>query len=118
MRVEDICVEDNYKLIITIVKKGLSKIVMKATKESGCEGATIFLGTGSNSKSYLRFLGLDFEPEKEIIFTYVRKDIADSVLDSISYAAKLYKPNTGISFILNIKYLAGICHLLGLKEEI
>lgn len=114
MNIEDICINERHKLIITIVKKGMSKKVIKATKEKGVEGATVFLGQGSvTKKSYLRFIGLDFEPEKDIIFTYVNESIAEAVLDNIRIVANLDKPDSGISFILDVKYLAGICHLLG-----
>lgn len=108
-----LCVPIRHKLIISIVKKGLAKKVIEAAKSVGVEGATTFLGRGSAHRDvYLDILGMNFEPEKDIVFTYVQEEICDLVLEAISQELKLDKPNTGVAFVINIKAIAGICHLM------
>jgi len=106
-------VDESYKLIVTIVKKGIASKVVSASKKAGAEGGTIFLGRGTASKDiYLDLLGINFEPEKEIILTFVKEDKVNEVLQVISDEAKLNKPGKGVGFVLNIKGLTGIFHLL------
>ncbi len=102
-----------YSLIITIVRKGLGSCVIDISKNSGAEGGTILLGKGIAEESiYQDILGMDFEPEREIILTLVQQEDADNVLDAILSGAKLDKPGNGIAFIIDVKNHLGITHLL------
>lgn len=113
MEESKVCMNINHKLIVTVIKKGMGTKIVGITKAAGAEGGTIFLGRGSTREDiYLDILGMNFEPEKEIVFTFVREEIADKVLEAINKDANLCKPGTGISFIINIKGIAGICHLM------
>ncbi len=101
------------KLIITIVKKGLASSVVSATKNAGVGGGTIFFGRGTKNKSlYIQVLGVNYDPEREIIFTVVESQKADSILELIMQTASLNKPGNGFAFIVDIKNLLGIAHLL------
>lgn len=107
-----------HKLIITIVKRGMSVKVIAASKSEGAEGGTIFLGFGSTREDiYNNILGVNFEPEKDIIFTFVKEEIAYKVLDKIKAAANLDMPGTGISFIVDIKNITGIYHLMNIGGQ-
>ena len=102
-----------YSLIITIVRKGLGTHVIDISKNSGVEGGTIILGKGIAEESvYQELLGMDFDPEKEIILTLVQQEDADKIIDAISNEAKLDKPGNGIAFIIDVKNHLGIAHLL------
>lgn len=102
-----------YSLIITIVRKGLGTHVIDISKNSGAEGGTIILGKGIAEESvYQELLGMDFNPEKEIILTLVQQEDADKVIDAISNKADLDKPGNGIAFIIDVKNHLGIAHLL------
>lgn len=57
-------------------------------------------------------LGIPIEPEKEIVLTAAPRSKFRKVLDAIIQAGELDKPGAGISFVLEIKEIAGICHLL------
>ena len=106
-------VGEGYKLIVAIVAKGMASRLLTAVKKAGAEGGTILLWRGTASKSiYLDLLGMNFEPEKEIILTGVKADKVDDVLQVIVNEGKINKPGKGISFVLNIKGIAGIVHLL------
>lgn len=105
------------KLIITIVNKGFASNVVSATKEAGAQGGTVFFGRGTKtSNSYLQAIGIDHDPEKEIIFTIVGSEIADAILELIVQKASLNKPGNGVAFMLDIKNLLGVAHLFNLPN--
>lgn len=101
------------KLIVVIVKKGFAVDLIKAAKKKGAEGSTIFYGKGTAEKNiYESILGIEYEPEKEIILLGVNKDVVDDVLEVIVKKAKLKKPGTGIAFVLDTSKCIGIARLL------
>lgn len=102
----------DYDLIVTIVNRGFSERVVKASKEAGAEGGTIFFGRGTGIHETKKLLGIAIEPEKEIVLTAIPRSITDRVLSAIIEAGKLDQPGTGITFVVELKKVAGICHLL------
>jgi nitrogen regulatory protein PII len=52
------------------------------------------------------------EPEKEIILTAVPPEITEKVLSAVIEAGKLNRPGTGIAFVIELKKVVGICHLM------
>jgi nitrogen regulatory protein P-II 1 len=105
-------IETSYDLIITIVSRGWSERVVKASKRAGAEGGTIIFGRGTGIHETQRLLGIPIEPEKEIILTAVPAAQSEVVLNAIIEACDLDKPGTGIAFVIELKKVAGICHLL------
>ena len=101
-----------YDLIVTIVNRGFSERVVKASKDAGAEGGTIFFGRGTGIHETRKLLGIAIEPEKEIVLTAVPKEISERVLEAIMEAAELNQPGTGIAFVIELKKIAGICHIL------
>jgi nitrogen regulatory protein PII len=106
-----------HKLLVTIVKKGVASKVVKATKEAGAEGGTILFGRGTGIHEKKKFLGIPVEPEKEVILTLIPKDKVDAILKAVEKAGKLDKPGNGIGFIVDVKRVAGIAHLLKLQNQ-
>ncbi len=106
----------SHKLLVTIVKKGIASKVVKASKEAGAEGGTILFGRGSGINEKKTFLGITIEPEKEVILTLVPKDKIDDILHAVEKAAKLDKPGNGIGFVIDVKRVTGIVHLLKLQK--
>ncbi|TYP56115.1 P-II family nitrogen regulator [Thermosediminibacter litoriperuensis] len=111
-------VDESFKLIVTIVNKGKASKVVAAGKRAGAEGGTILLGRGTAKRSFLDLLGINFEPEKEIILTLVKEDKVNDVLQVIIDEIKLNKPGNGIGFVINIKGLTGVIHLLRMQGGI
>lgn len=104
-------VKMQFDLIVTIVNKGSSKKIVKASKEAGAEGGTIIYGQGTGIRENKTLLGIPIEPEKEIILTIVPMEISEKVLSAMINAGKLNDPGEGIAFVLDLKKVAGICHL-------
>ena len=109
MSLNEFITDECFQLIITIVKKGVATRIVTATKKAGAKGGTILLGRGTAKKSvYLDFLGINFDPEKEIIFTFIQEEQTKSVLNAIVAEGKLNKPGNGIAFVINILEIAGL----------
>lgn len=105
-------IKSKQKLLITIVNKGMATKVVRVSKRIGCEGGTILPGKGTGRKDITSFLGIAFNPEKEVVFSLVGENEAEQVLNAISKMAKLGKPGNGVAFVVNVKSVAGIAHLL------
>jgi nitrogen regulatory protein P-II 1 len=106
--------DGKYDLIVTIVNKGDAEIVLKASKKAGAEGGTVVYGRGIGIREKGSIMGIPIEPEKEIIFTIITQEKTEDVLKAIIEAADLNQPGAGIVFVLEIKHLAGICHLFNM----
>jgi len=101
-----------YDLIVTIVSLGSAEKVIQASRKVGAEGGTVVLGRGTGIHERKALLGIPIEPEKEIILTAIPRTKTQEVLAAIVEAGNLDKPGTGIAFVLELKEIAGICHLL------
>ncbi len=107
----------SHKLLVTIVQKGVASKVVKASKEAGAEGGTIIYGKGTGIHEMSTFFGISVETEKEIVLTLVPEDKLDSIISAVEKAGKLNKPGNGVGFVIDIKKVAGIVHLLKLQSQ-
>ncbi len=101
---------NQYELIVTIVNKNQSEIVVEASKQAGAEGGTIVFGRGTGVREQAKLFGITIEPEKELILTLIKRDLTETVLDSIIAKAGLNKPGKGIAFVLDVEKVVGINH--------
>ncbi len=101
-----------HDLIVTIVKKGCCERIIKASNEAGAEGATIIPARGTGIHEKKQLLGIPIEPEKEIIFTIIKEEKTEQVLEAIIKAGNLNKPATGVAFVLELKQVVGVVHLV------
>ncbi len=106
-----------FDLIVTIVDKGRSCLVVEASKKAGAEGGTILRGRGTGVREKATLFGMAIEPEKEIVLTLVPREDSEVVLDAIIEKAELNKPGKGIAFILEVKRIACIIHLLDDEDK-
>ncbi|MBS4022907.1 MAG: P-II family nitrogen regulator [Dethiobacter sp.] len=101
---------NQYDLIVTIVNKNQSEVVVEASKQAGAEGGTIVFGRGTGVREQAKLFGITIEPEKELILTLIKRDLTETVLDSIIAKADLNKPGKGIAFVLDVEKVVGINH--------
>lgn len=106
-----------FDLIVTIVRMGFSEKIIEASRQAGAEGGTIIAGRGTGVHEKKKLLGIPIEPEKEIIFSVIPRNRTPQILEAIVRAGELDKPGAGIAFVLELKQVAGICHLLYEKEK-
>lgn len=102
----------NHKLLVTIVKKGLASKVVNATKEAGAKGGTILFGRGHGIYEKRTWLGFTMNTEKEVILTLVPEGKIDAILSSVEKAGNLSKPSQGLGFVIDVKKIAGVAHMM------
>ena len=96
-----------YELIICSVNPEYSEKVVKTAKELGVLNATSIKGRGTGSYETESFLGMEIQPEKEIIFLVVPKQHRRKVMQSIAETAGIYTESHGLVFSLPIEDWTG-----------
>jgi len=96
---------NNYKMIVTIVNKGKAGKVVEVSQKVGAVGGTIIPGHGAAVRL---MLGINIEPEKDIVLTLIDADKAQAVLDAIVEEMELNEPHKGIVFSFSLDQVMGI----------
>jgi nitrogen regulatory protein PII len=106
---------NKHKLIVTIVKKGKATKILQSAKKVGVQTGTVLLGKGTAKKNiYESILGMEVEPEKEIILIAIDESLVEDVLNNITKTGNLNKPGEGIAFVLDLNSCIGISKLLSI----
>jgi nitrogen regulatory protein PII len=100
-------------LIVSIVRKGWGDTVLEASMKAGANGGTVLFGRGIGRNEQQRLLGIQIEPEKEVVLTLVPSDLKTAVLQEIVRAAELTATGHGLTFVVPVESVAGIVHLIG-----
>lgn len=104
---------DNYKLILVIIKKGRASNLLMKLRKVGVEGSTVMFGKGTASKTiYEQMFGIEYQPEKEVIFIALDSNLVDKVIKAIVEKEHLDKPGNGIALVLDLNKCIGIARLL------
>lgn len=98
------------KCIVAIVERGKAEKIVKAAKESGSSGATIFYGRGTGESEVKKFLNVHIEASKEIILILSEREKIRTILEAMTIAGDIKKPGTGIIFTLPVENLIGLHH--------
>lgn len=97
----------NLEAFYVIVNFGLGSKIIKAAKQNGILGATVFLGKGTAKSHLLELLGLSVV-KKEIVLMVSEKTIVYDVLEKLNRKFNLDKPNHGIAFSIPIAGIFGV----------
>ena len=100
------------RLIVTIVKKGKAKKICEAAKCTGAEGGTTIMGKGTSIKAFKKLFGITLDEDREVVFTITSSDLEDKIFNEIIEKGELNKPGKGIVFVMDLKKVEGIVHLL------
>jgi len=101
----------NFDLIVTIVNRGFATEVIDVSKKAGAEGGTILPGRGTGVHEESKIFGIPIQPEKEVVLTLISREKTEKVLEAIEREMSLNEPGKGIAFVIEVKKVAGICHL-------
>ncbi|MDD2209181.1 MAG: P-II family nitrogen regulator [Bacilli bacterium] len=100
----------NMKALLIIVNAGFADQAVEVAQNCGATGATILSARGSGAK-YSSFLGIHYEPEREIIISVVSQDVAKNIIDAIDNSLGKNTPMNGICFTMPVD------HMTSLKKE-
>lgn len=99
-------------LIIAIVNRGYSDNVLQSAKQAGAEGATIINARGNSIHETDTVLGVNIQPEKEVVMIIVRKPLRKKVMREICKTSGLAEEGQGLCFSVPVDEVGGINHLL------
>jgi nitrogen regulatory protein PII len=100
--------ENKYELIIAIVNRGAADIIRESANAAGARGGTLLHGLGIGGKEAAKFLGIQIQPEKDIILMVVPAERSDRVMSAILKDAGLATVNRGICFSLPVDSALGL----------
>ncbi len=104
------------KLLITVVQKGRARVIIKATKEAGAEGGTVFIGRGTGIYEK-KFWGIPLTQDKEIVLTLFPEKIEDALVSKVTEVGRLLETGQGIALVIDVKGVAGISHFCDLDAK-
>lgn len=97
-----------YELIFCIVNAGFALEVMEAAKKAGATGGTIIRGRGTANPEAEEFYQISIQPDKEILWLIVPKEIKDDVMHRIYQDAGLASKSKGIAFSVPVTHAVGL----------
>jgi nitrogen regulatory protein P-II 1 len=101
------------KMVVFIVKKGLGTFISTEARKLGATRRIILLGKGTAPKKiYLDFLGIDYDPEKEVVMMLVQKKCLRTLMDTLTALSNIDQPGNGVAFVLDVSTHAGWLNLL------
>ena len=104
---EEIFEKEDYKLVLTIVKRGYEQEVLEAAKKVGHYGATVLQAKGV-SRLKRTFLGFSIDPETTIVLMIVKDDIVVDLIKKIYDAVDFKSDARGMVFALPVSMVAGL----------
>jgi len=109
--------EKEYDLIVTIVRKGQKDKVVEASRAGGAKGGTIIYGTGTGKDEFNSILGVQIQPEREIILTLASSEQKNEIMRLICEYADLYNSGNGLCFSLPAYDIVGSNRMLKEQEK-
>jgi len=102
----EITVLTDVALITCIVQKGLADTIVRASREAGAQGATVYYAQGSGVRERLGLLGVAIDVEKEVINIVVAANQVDRFLEVMYLAGKLDRPGMGFLYVTPLEKAA------------
>ena len=104
---DEIFSKDEYKLVLTIVKRGFETDVLEAAKSTGSNGAILMQAKGV-SKIQERFFGFSINPENTTIMMLVKKQNVVPTMKAIYSVIDFKSEARGMVFVLFVSLVAGM----------
>lgn len=97
-----------YEMIFCIVNAGFAVEAMEAAKKAGAQGGTILRARGTANPEAEEFYNISIQPDKEILWIIVPKEIKDDVMHKLYQDAGLNSKSKGIAFSLPVTNAVGL----------
>ncbi|MFW5780129.1 MAG: P-II family nitrogen regulator [Bacillota bacterium] len=98
---------NKYSLIMIVVKRGFAETVMEAAKSQGAKGGTIIHARGTSSKETEMFLGINIEPEKDLVLVIIEDEKRKAVMRAINKKAGINLEGNALVFALPVDEVIG-----------
>ena len=99
----------NLKMIMAFVADEKTEIVLKAARDAGATGATVFPSVrGEGLQPHKTFLGLELTSQRDVLVFLVAAPRAREILETISKAGRFdEEPGSGIAIQIEIEDAVG-----------
>ena len=97
-----------YEMIFCIVNAGFAVEAMEAAKKAGAKGGTILRARGTANPEAEEFYQISIQPDKEMLWIIVPKEIKDDVMHKLYQEAGLGTESKGIAFSLPVSNAIGL----------
>lgn len=105
---ESVLKDTKYELIIIIANTGYSEEVMWAARKGGAKGGTVIHAKGTGTKGSEDFFGITLASEKEMIYTVVRSEIKNAVMQAVMEECGLSEKPQAVVMSLPVTSTAGM----------
>lgn len=101
---------DNYQhdLIVAITTLGYIDEVMEVAKACGATGGTVLRARGVGAKDAEKFFGITVQPEKDMIFIVVKKELRTEMMKAIADQKGPHTDAKTVLFSLPVNGVAGM----------
>ena len=97
------------ELIVVIVNQGFEEEVMRAARNAGAKGGTVFNARGTvTADDEVKFLGITLHPNKEIVYILTKSEDKVEIMKAIRDKIGLATPGAGILFTLPVEETLGV----------
>jgi nitrogen regulatory protein PII len=93
-------------LVTCVVQKGMADDIVKACRDAGAQGATVYYARGTGVRERLGLLGVAVEVEKEVINVVAPNDQIDRIVEVMYLAGKLDTPGMGFLYVTPLEKAA------------
>ena len=108
---DDIFSDENYKLVLTSVRRGFEGEVLEAAKLE-CHSGAIVMQAKAVDKVRKRFFGFSIDPESSLVMMLVKEDIVVPVIKSIYSVVDFKSEARGMLFVLPVSLVCGMDKVL------
>ena len=104
---DDVFSSNEYKLVISIVKRGFEADVLEAAKSVGTTGGILLQAKGV-SKLKKNFLGFSVNPENTLVMILVKDELVVKTMKAIYSVTDFKSEARGMVFALPVSLVAGM----------
>lgn len=104
---ENIFSEDNFKLVLSISKRGFESDILEAAKSVGTSGGILIQAKGI-SKSQKKFLGINISPDDTVVMILVKDELVVPTIKAIYSVIDFKSEAHGMVFALPVSSVAGM----------
>lgn len=90
------------ELVIMRMANGYAQEVMDTARKAGAKGGTIIHGRSCVDAQPVKFFNITIEPESDILFMLISKDITDAVLESVAEKWGPHTPAHAFGFVVPV----------------
>lgn len=97
-----------FNKLTVIVDRGLAEDVMTIARNAGAKGGTILHGRGTGAEFTERLLGMEIEPEKELVVILMPSKFMKKAIEDLHEKLDLDTPGKGILYVEPVVSVVGL----------